>query len=192
MNRFEAEAILRAAASGSIPAVGDVLIRIQDGWIFGKPSSSGSGGPITPDQITSLPFTKITGIASRGQLPAEIAYEDEINIFLQINTFQNQVRRGIRTISIIESPYIWQISDWHLNVDTDGGPVRVMIPEAGFHWSGGYTNQLHIKKIGRTSNPVILSPETQGQKIDGYSEAVIREPNRCFSLVSDGAGWWIQ
>lgn len=192
MNRFEAEAVLRAAASGAIPAVGDVLIRVQDGWIFGQVNSSGSGGPITPDQITSLPFSKITGIAGRGQLPAEIAYEDEVNIFLQVNTFQNQVRRGIRTISIIESPYIWQFNDWHLNVDTDGGPVRVMVPEAGFHFANGYTNQLHIKKIGRTSNPVILSPETLGQKIDGYPEAIIREPNRCFSLVSDGAGWWIQ
>lgn len=192
MNRFEAEAILRAAASGSIPAVGDVLIRIQDGWIFGKPSSSGSGGPITPDQITSLPFSKITGIASRGQLPAEIAYEDEINVFLLINTFQSQVRRGIRTIFSTDSPYIWQSSDWHLNVNTDGGQVRVMIPEAGFHFSNGFTDQLHIKKIGSTRNPVILSPETLGQKIDGYSEAVIRESNRSFTLVSDGTGWWIQ
>lgn len=191
MNRFEAEAILRAAASGAIPSVGDVLIRVQDGWVFAQAGSGGSQTPITPDQITSLPLTKITGVASRGQLPPQIAYEDEVNIFLLLNTFQNQVRRGIRTISIIDSPYIWQVSDWHLNVDTDGGPVRVMVPDAVSHSLGGFTNQLHIKKIGRTSNPVTLSPEGLGQKIDGYAEALIREPNRCFSLVSDGIGWWI-
>ncbi|MGD9631361.1 MAG: hypothetical protein AB7V18_19150 [Pyrinomonadaceae bacterium] len=192
VSRFEAEAILRAAASGAIPQVGDTLIRVQNGWVFAQGGGAGSDEPLGPEDITSLPFSKITGVASRGQLPAEIAYEDEQNFFSQLNQFSGQVRRGMRTVTIVDSPVFWFPSDWHMNVNTDLGPVTVQVPDATAHGIIGFTNQIHIKHVGRTSLPVYLTPIVSGQKIDGSLSAVIREPNRCFSLISDSANWWIQ
>lgn len=191
VTRFEAEAILRAAASGAIPAVGDTLIRVQDGWVFAQ-GAGGDDDLITPDEIASLPFSKITGVASRGQLPPEIAYEDEFNLFNQINQFSNQVRRGLRTVTVIDSPVIWLPSDWHLNVNTDLGPVTVLVPDAVAHGIPGASDQIHIKHVGRSRTPVYLEPSVLGQEIDGYSRVIISESNRCFSLVSDSANWWIQ
>lgn len=189
--RFEAEAIIRAAASGDFPAPGEVLLRVQDGWVFGKLNVGDLDGEIDPDQIDSLPFTKITGQAAKGQLPSTIAYEDEANVFLFINTFQDQVRRGIRTISVLDSPYSWQTSDWHLNVDTTFGRVIVDLPDAADHFDSGFTDQLHIKKVA-ARNAVELRPSVVGQEVDGFDGALLRKSMRSFTLVSDGVGWWIQ
>ena len=60
--RFAAEAILRAAASGAFPNVGDFLIRAQDGWIFSA---------FDEDGIT-ISFDEIEGHLNPGQMPDPI------------------------------------------------------------------------------------------------------------------------
>lgn len=189
---FTAEALIRAAASGAIPATGEVLIRTDTGWVFGLLNFESIEGELDPDQIDTVPFTKVSGIAARGQLPAEIAYEDEVNIFVLSNTFQGQIRRGIRTISSIASPYVWQEDDWHLNVDASGGRVIVQVPDAADHFDVGFTDQLHFKKIGSGSAALELVPVVKGQLIDGFADVIIRQVNRSFTLVSDGTNWWVQ
>lgn len=191
-DRFTAEALIRAAASGAIPSTGEVLIRTDDGWVFGFLDFDAIGGELDPGQIDTVPFTKVTGIAVRGQLPEEIAYEDEVNIFVLSNNFQGQVRRGIRTINILASPYVWQSDDWHLNVDASEGIVIVQVPDAADHFDAGFTDQLHFKKIGSGSAALELVPAVTGQLIDGFTGAFIRQVNRSFTLVSDGSDWWIQ
>ena len=42
--------------------------------------------------FAALTFVDIGGVATRGQLPAAIAYEDEANVFNQLNRFQAEVR----------------------------------------------------------------------------------------------------
>ncbi len=61
ITRFEAEALLRAAASGAIPLVGDILVRTEDGWIF-----SSTEGEIT------ITFQEIDGRVGPGQMPDPI------------------------------------------------------------------------------------------------------------------------
>lgn len=46
----------------------------------GPPGIQGPPGP-APPSTTSLPFNAITGTGVKGQLPPEIAYEDEVNTF---------------------------------------------------------------------------------------------------------------
>lgn len=191
-DRFAAEALIRAAASGAIPATGEVLIRTDNGWVFGFLDFEAIEGELDPGQIETVPFTKVTGVAIRGQLPPEIAYEDEVNIFVLSNSFQGQVRRGIRSINILDSPYVWQSDDWHLNVDASEGRVIVQVPDAADHFDAGFTDQLHFKKIGVGPFAIELVPAVFGQMIDGFTDAFIRQVNRSFTLVSDGSDWWIQ
>ncbi|KKN88085.1 hypothetical protein LCGC14_0251570 [marine sediment metagenome] len=81
-SRFDAEEVLRAAASGAIPAEGETLIRGEDGWQFGSPAVSD----------LDIDFGDISGIIDdRNQLPAEIAYEDEVNTFALLQTFTSGV-----------------------------------------------------------------------------------------------------
>jgi len=97
--RFDAEEILRAAASGAFPGTNQVLIRKQldvdpkghEGWVFGFLDFDDIEGEIDGDVIDSLPFAKITGVAARFQLPGSIAYEDESNTFIP--------RQNIRDLS---------------------------------------------------------------------------------------------
>jgi len=79
--RFEAERILRDAASGAFPAEGDTLLRTADGWIFSNAAGT----------TTEITFLEILGVIARGQLPPEVAFEDEVNIFEAQNTFQQLV-----------------------------------------------------------------------------------------------------
>ena len=81
-DRFEAEEILRAACSGLIPLEGQTLIRTIDGWIFGQ--VTGAEIVITYEEIEGI-------IDDRFQLPAEIAYEDEVNTFTERNNFAGQL-----------------------------------------------------------------------------------------------------
>lgn len=60
--RFAAEAVLRAAASGAFPNVGDFLIRAQDGWIFSS---------FDEDEIT-ISFDDIEGHLNPDQMPDPI------------------------------------------------------------------------------------------------------------------------
>lgn len=86
---FEAEELLRAAASGDFPEAGDLLRRGDDRWVF---------GPITTDDF-SINFDDIDGIIEdRLQLPAEIAYEDEVNTFLLDQTFSANLTLAAATI----------------------------------------------------------------------------------------------
>ena len=146
---------------------------------------------IQHEALLTIAFTQITGIATKLQLPVSIAYEDEINIFTEVNNFANQVRRGIATITVVDSPYTWLSSDWHLNANPDLGAVEVLVPAASSHHGTGRTDQLHIKHSGQSRGAVTLTPQA-GELIDGYDCAILREPNLCFTLVSDGSNWWIQ
>ena len=79
-DRFDAEKIIRDAASGAIPSLGDILIRTDTGWIFGPINVDDiPDGSITPDMIESLPFTKILGQIADAQVPASavLQYEEE-------------------------------------------------------------------------------------------------------------------
>ncbi len=112
--RFEAEELLREAASGAIPAEGDLLVRGPNGWFFGGAGggSGGAGGAVASfsdlsgnifnfqvgtsavtqhEAALSILFTQIFGIATRVQLPVDIPYEDEVNTFTQRNTFTDIV-----------------------------------------------------------------------------------------------------
>jgi hypothetical protein len=76
-DRFTAEEILRAAASGQIPAEGQFLVRGADGWLFRA---------LDEDDL-DIDFGDL-GI-DRLLLPSEIAYEDEVNVFTLRNTFSD-------------------------------------------------------------------------------------------------------
>ncbi len=97
--RFEAEAILRAAASGAIPAEGNFLIRGPDGWFFGTGAEGAGGGPgaasfadligdildfqvpasaVTQhEQLLSLLFTQLTDEIADGQVPESAVTQHE-------------------------------------------------------------------------------------------------------------------
>lgn len=97
-DRFEAEQILRAAASDAIPNEGDVLLRFNEGWRFAPPTESASGtdftdmtGQIGDTQVTltsvkqfeaflAIAFTQLTGQIADGQVPASAVLQwcDEI------------------------------------------------------------------------------------------------------------------
>ena len=111
-----------------------------------------------------------------------------------ITTLEDQVRRGLRTITAADTPYTLVETDWHLNIDISLGSVEVLIPDAAAHSSGGFTDQLHFKIIGSGfGDPfVTLTPSVLGQEIDGFEAAILRRNNLSFTLVSDGSGWWIQ
>lgn len=89
--RFEAEAILRAAASGAIPEPGDVILRTNEGWIFGKVSIGEFEGEIDPDQISSLPFTKITGVIANGQVPLGPVKQHEGDLAISFDQMTDQI-----------------------------------------------------------------------------------------------------
>lgn len=58
-----------------------------DGELVWAPAQGAPGIQGPPGEsstpTTVLPFASITGVATRGQLPPEIAYEDEVNTFNQ-------------------------------------------------------------------------------------------------------------
>ena len=86
--RFDAEQLIRDAASGDFPDEGNVLIRGADGWFFGNLEDVGEGG--NGDGGGGLTFDDISGILDdRFKLPSQIAYEDEVNVFLFRNTFSD-------------------------------------------------------------------------------------------------------
>ncbi len=124
---------------------------------------------------------------------AAAVFESTVNVE-GVTTLENQVRRGIRTITAADTPYTLVETDWHLNVDISLGSVEVLIPDAAAHFAGGFTDQLHFKIIGSGfMEPfVTLTPSVGGQLIDGFESAILRRNNLSFTLVSDGTGWWIQ
>jgi hypothetical protein len=109
-------------------------------------------------------------------------------------TFPAQMRRVIRTITAADTTYAVALDDWHLNVDVSLGSVDIQLPLAITRGvPSGFTDQLHIKLIGTSplETQVTLLPST-GELIDDAESAIIRSRNRCFTLVSDAANWWIQ
>jgi len=211
--RFDAEAILRAAASGQIPSDGDLLVRGPDGWFFGRvgaPSSpeepgdgggGGGGGAVT--------FSDIAGVAFNRQITESAVKQHEgaldigaLQVFGGIfgsgtpfpdltYTFPNLMRRALRTITAADTTYTVVNGDWHINVDISLGSVDIQLPSAITRGIPGFTDQLHIKKIGEGDGIVTLLPAT-GEFIDDATSAIIRSRNRSFTLVSDAANWWIQ
>lgn len=97
-SRFEAEQIIRAAASDAIPNEGDVLLRTNTGWRFAPPTESSAGtdftdltGQIGDTQVTlssvkqfeaflAIAFTQLTGQIADDQVPASAVLQfcDEI------------------------------------------------------------------------------------------------------------------
>ena len=124
---------------------------------------------------------------------AAALFLDTVNVE-GVTTLENQTRRGIRTITAADTPYTLVATDWHLNVDISLGSVEVLVPDAAAHFAAGFTDQLHFKIIGSGfGDPfVTLTPSVLGQEIDGFEAAILRRNNRSFTLVSDGAGWFIQ
>ncbi len=79
--RFDAEEILRAAASGAIPATGVALVRADDGWVFKQVSEAATEGG------TPLAFSDISGFLGINQitLAAVQQFESDLNIaFIQL------------------------------------------------------------------------------------------------------------
>lgn len=109
--RFEAEAILRAAASGDFPSPGDTLIRTQNGWIFGKVSIGEFEGEIDPDQISSLPFTKITGFIATGQVPEGVVTQHEDALSISFEQMTDQVLAGQVPRDVVLQ-HLGEILDW--------------------------------------------------------------------------------
>jgi hypothetical protein len=90
-DRFSAEALIRAAASGAIPAPGDVLLRVEIGWIFSRLDASLLEGEIDPDQIDTLPFTKITGVILAGQVPLGVVKQHEAALEIAFTQLIGQI-----------------------------------------------------------------------------------------------------
>lgn len=106
-------------------------------------------------------------------------------------TFPEQMRRVIRTITAADTPYAVESRDWHLNVNISLGSVEILLPLAITRGvPSGFTDQLHIKRIGVGEGIVTLRPSFG--LIDDATSAIIRARNRCFTLVSDSVNWWIQ
>ncbi len=124
---------------------------------------------------------------------ATVVMESTLNVE-GVTTLEDQVRRGIRTITAADTPYTLVETDWHLNVDISLGSVEILVPDAAAHFAGGFTDQLHFKIIGSGfMEPfVTLTPSVPGQLVDGFEDAILRRNNLSFTLVSDGTGWWIQ
>ena len=138
-------------------------------------------------------FQALATFQSLAVFEAAATFESSVNVE-GISTLEDQVRRGIRTITAADTPYTLVETDWHLNVDISLGSVEVLVPDAAAHSSGGFTDQLHFKIIGSGfGDPfVTLTPSVPGQLIDTFEAAIMRRNNLSFTLVSDGAGWFIQ
>lgn len=212
-DRFDAEAILRAACSGQIPSKDDLLVRGENGWFFGQigapsdPTDPGGGTPGGGGGATT--FADIAGVAFNRQITESSVKQHEaaldigaIQVFGGIfgsgtpfptlaYTFANLMRRALRTITAADTTYAVTNGDWHLNVDISLGSVDIQLPSAVTRGVPGFTDQLHVKKIGEGDGIVTLLPAT-GEFIDDAVSAIIRSRNRSFTLVSDAVNWWIQ
>jgi hypothetical protein len=212
--RFAAEEILRQAASGQIPEFNDVLVRKENGWVFtpigGRPSA-GPGSPSAPGTGAglSLGFGDLNDFIFDFQVPLSAVKQHEASLDIRATrifpgvfgvatpspngpyTFPEQMRRGIQTITAADTPYEVTDSDWHINVNISLGSVEVQLPPAITRGIAGFTDQLHIKRIGPGEGIVTLIP-FGSELIDDATSAIIRARNRCFTLVSDAANWWIQ
>lgn len=214
--RFDAEALLRAAASGQIPELGDLLVRGEQGWFFGTvseaiPPSEPGGAPGQPpgggggtasfvqlvDNILDVQATESSVKQHEASLDigASQVFEGIFGTatpFAGGNyTFPAQMRRRLRTITAADTPYTVLGDEWHINVNISLGSVEVLLPTAISRGIPGFTDQLHVKRIGPGEGIVTLIP-SPGELIDDSTSAIIRARNRCFTLVSDAANWWIQ
>jgi hypothetical protein len=214
--RFDAEAILRAAASGQIPSDGDLLVRGPSGWFFGQvgapsdptdpdigpaPGAPGGGGA---SSFVELIDTILDVQATESSVKQHEAALDigAIQVFGGIfgsntpfpnlvYTFPNQMRRGLRTITAADTTYTVIDADWHINANISLGSIEIQLPTAISRGIPGSTDQLHVKRIGVGEGIVTLLP-APGELIDDATSAIIRARNRCFTLVSDSQSWWIQ
>jgi hypothetical protein len=214
--RFLAEEILRQAASGQIPSEGDLLVRGPNGWFFGSvgapsnpedpigqlpaPGGGGGGGNSFVDLVDNILDVQATESSVKQH---EAALDiGAIQVFGGVfgigtpfpdlvYTFPNQMRRALRTITAADTPYTVTDGDWHINVNISLGSVEVLLPTAISRGIPGFTDQLHVKRIGEGDGIVTLLPST-GEFIDDADSAIIRSRNRSFTLVSDAANWWIQ
>ncbi len=214
--RFAAEALLRAAASGQIPNLGDLLVRGEDGWFFGTVSEAsaptepggapgggngGGGGAASfvqlVDNILDVQATESSVKQHEASLDigASQVFEGIFGTatpFAGGNyTFPAQMRRRLRTITAADTPYTVLGDEWHINVNISLGSVEVQLPTAISRGIPGFTDQLHVKRIGVGEGIVTLIPDGV-ELIDDSTRAIMRARNRCFTLVSDASNWWIQ
>ena len=133
-DRFDAEAILRAAASGAIPSDGDLLVRGPDGWFFGAvgapsdPTDPGGGAPggggnsftdlvdtaldfqINESSITqheaalSLLFTQLTDEIADDQVPLSAVKQHEAQLEIQASKIKG-LKKINSSLSSLYTPY---------------------------------------------------------------------------------------
>ncbi len=95
ITRIEAEAIIRAAASGSIPGVGDILIRTDAGWIFSPITFDDiPDGSIPPETIGFIPFTQLFGQIADDQVPESAVTQHEAALSLLFTQLGDQIADG--------------------------------------------------------------------------------------------------
>lgn len=109
--RFQAEALLRAAASGAIPEPGDTLVRTERGWVFAAPTGVIPPGSIGPAQITSLPFTKLTGVIADGQVPESAVTQHEAALSIGFAQLTGQIADGQVPASAVQQ-HLTEVLDW--------------------------------------------------------------------------------
>jgi len=161
----------------------------------------GGGGSITFADIIGVAFARqiVESSVTQHEGALEIGANQVFGGFFGavtafpdlVYTFANQMRRALRTITAADTPYTAVDGDWHINVNISLGSVDVQLPTAISRAIPGFTDQLHIKKIGEGEGTVTLIP-APGELIDDSTSAIIRARNRCFTLVSDSQSWWIQ
>jgi hypothetical protein len=192
---FEAQTLFQALATFQAAAVFESTVNVEG--LFTAEAASIFVALATFQAAVVMESTlNVQGVLTaeaQAIFEASALFLDRINVE-GISTLEDQVRRGIRTITAADTPYTLVETDWHLNVDISLGSVEVLIPDAAAHFAGGFTDQLHFKIIGSGfMEPfVTLTPSVPGQLIDGFEEAILRRNNLSFTLVTDGIGWWIQ
>jgi hypothetical protein len=108
-----------SARDGSI---GEVAAIDTDGTVRWR-ALEGEGG------LISIDFSELTGIATKAQLPDSIAYEDEENIFTEINTFEDVV-----IFNEITTPSATSVDTIGLHaVDMEGFSALETVDETSLH-----------------------------------------------------------
>ncbi len=136
-----------------------------------------------------------TNAPAKACLPPEIVYEDEVNIFTEINEFTEELRRPIKTIGTGDSPYSVVPSNWHINALPDISDIIAVLPDAAsaYNPSTETSAVLTIKNTSASSRfEVTIKTAISGQLIDGLHAVAIRTPYKSLTFVSDGSNWFIQ
>jgi hypothetical protein len=97
-----------------------VLIRVQDGWIFAPPGEGQDPTIITPDQIQSLPFTKITGVILAGQVPVGVVTQHQGALSIAFTQLTGQIANSQVPASAVLQHLddLLMMVDWLISIAT--------------------------------------------------------------------------